>query len=65
MPQTIHKERTAHLASYTYVQEMLINIKTCRLNNPISHLEHPFHRPLITSYFHLVNIAKVLRTTFL
>ena len=28
MPQIILKERTAHLGSYTFLQEMLINIKT-------------------------------------
>ena len=27
MPQIILKERTAHLAGYTFLQEMLINIK--------------------------------------
>ena len=28
MPQIILKERTAHLASYTFLQEILINLKT-------------------------------------
>ena len=59
MPEIILKERTAHLASYTFVQEMLINIKTLRLNSSINHEEHLFHRTLITSYFRPVNIAKV------
>ena len=27
MPQIVLKERTAHLASYTFLQEMLISIK--------------------------------------
>ena len=65
MPEIILKERTAHLASYTFVQEMLINIKTLRLNSSINHEEHLFHRTLITSYFRPVNIAKFLRTAFL
>ena len=65
MPEIILKERTAHLASYTFAQEMLINIKTLRLNNSINHEEHLFHRTLITSYFRPVNIANFLRTTFL
>ena len=59
MPEIILKERTAHLASYTFVQEMLINIKTLRLNSSVNHEEHLFHRTLITSYFRPVNIAKV------
>ena len=64
MPEIILKERTAHLASYTFVQEMLINIKTLRLNSSINHEEHLFHRTLITSYFRPVNIAKFFRTSF-
>ena len=32
MPQIILKERTAHLASCTFLQEMLINIKTSQLH---------------------------------
>ena len=28
MPQIILEKRTAHLASYTFLREMLINIKT-------------------------------------
>ena len=65
MPEIILKERTAHLASYTFAQEMLINIKTLRLNSSINHEEHLFHRTLITSYFRPVNIAKFLRIAFL
>ena len=64
MPQIILKERTAHLASYTFLQEMLINIKTRHFHSYINHQEHFFHRKLITSYFCPVNIAKFLRTAF-
>ena len=65
MPQIILKERTAHLASYTFLQETLINIKTCHFHSSINHQEHLFHRTRITSYFRPVNIAKFLRTAFL
>ena len=65
MSQIIFKERTAHLASYTFLQEMLINIKTRHFHSYINHQEHFFHRTLITSYFCPVNIAKFLRTAFL
>ena len=65
MPQIIHKERTAHLASYTFLQETLINIKTRQSHSSIIDQERLFHRTLITSYFCLANIAKFLRTSFL
>ena len=65
MPQVILKERAAHLAIYTFLQEMLINIKTRHFLSPINHQEHFFHRTFITSYFSPVNIAKFLRTDFL
>ena len=64
MPQVIRKERTAHLASYTFLQEMLINVKTHHFHSSINHQEQHFHRTLITSYFCPVNIAKFLRTAF-
>ena len=60
MPQIILKARTAPLASYTFLQEMPINIKTHD-----NHQERLFHRTLITSYFRPVNIANFLRTSFL
>ena len=65
MPQIILKERTGHLASYTFLKEMLINIKLRLFHSSINHQEHFFHRTLITSYFRPVNIAKFLRTSFL
>ena len=64
MPQIILKKRTAHLSSYTFFQELLINIKTRHFHSSINHQEQFFHITLITGYFHLVNIAKVLRTGF-
>ena len=51
MPQIVLKERTAHLASYTFLQEMLINIKTRHFHSSINHQEYLFQRTLITSYF--------------
>ena len=65
MPQIILKVRTAHLASYTFLQDMLINIKTRHFHSSINHQQHFFYRTLITSYFRPVNIAKFLRTAFL
>ena len=37
MPQIILKERTAPLASYTFLQEMLINIKTRHFDSSINY----------------------------
>ena len=65
MPQVIRKERTAHLASYTFLQEMLINIKTRQFHISINDQERLFHITLITSYFRLANIARFLKTSFL
>ena len=64
MFQIILKERTAHLGNYTFLQEMLINIKTRHFHSSINHQEQLFHRTLITGYFRPVNIAKFLRTGF-
>ena len=64
MPKIILKERAAHLAGYTFLQEMLVNIKPHHFHNSINHQEHLFHRTLITSYFGPVNIAKFLRIAF-
>ena len=65
MPQIILKEITAHLASYTFLQEILINIRTRQFHSSINRQDHLFHRALTTSYFRPVNIAKFLRTAFL
>ena len=65
MPQIILKERTVHLASYTFLQDIMINIKTRHFHSSINHQKHLFHRTLITSYVRHVNIEKFLRTTFL
>ena len=60
MPQIIRKERTGHLASYTFfTREMLINMKTRQSHSPIKDQERLFHRTLITSYFCFANIAKL------
>ena len=47
-----------------FLQERLINIKTCHFHSSINHQGHFFHRTRITSSFCPVNIAKFLRTTF-
>ena len=57
MPHIILKERTANVVSYTFLQEMLINIKTRHFHSSINHQEEFFHRTLIAGYFRLVNIA--------
>ena len=51
------KEQLIYTAT-PFLQEMLMNIKTCDFHSPVNHQEHLFHRTLITSYFHPVNIAK-------
>ena len=65
MPQIIRKERTTRLASYTFLQEMLINIETRKSHSSINDQERVFYRTLITSYFCLANIAKFSTTSFL
>ena len=60
MPQIILKEKTANVGSYTFLQELLINIKTHHFHSSINHREQVFHRTLITGYFCPVNIAKFL-----
>ena len=62
MPHIILQERTANVVSYTFLQEMLINIKTRHFHSSINHREQLFHRTLITGYFRF--IAKFLRTGF-
>ena len=56
MPQIIRKERTAHLASYTFLQEMLINIKTRQSHSSINDQERLFteHLPLATSVLRIL-----------
>ena len=61
MPQIILRERTANVVSYTFLQEMLINIKTRHSHSSINHREQLFHRILFTSYFRPVNIVQCLR----
>ena len=65
MPQIVVEKRKTHSSSYTFLQEMLVNIRTRHFHSFINHQEHLFHRILITSYFFPVNIANFLRTRFL
>ena len=50
MPEIILHEKAAHLASYIFLQEMLINIRKCKFHSSINHQEHFFteHWPLAT-----------------
>ena len=48
MPQIILKEKTAHLASYTFFTRDVDQYKTCHFHSSINHQEHLFHRILIT-----------------
>ena len=60
----IIKERTANVVSYTFLQEMLINIKTRHFHSSINHREQLFHRTPITGYFHPVEYCKVFKNGF-
>ena len=42
MPQIILKERTVRLGSYTFLQAMLINIKTRHFHSSINHIVKSF-----------------------
>ena len=64
MSQIILKGRAVHLASYPFLQDMLINIRIRQVHSSINHQEDLFYRTLTTSYFRPVNIAKFLRTAF-
>ena len=48
MPQIILKERTAHLASYTFLQEMLIHIKRRHFHSCSIHQEHLITEKLLS-----------------
>ena len=65
MPQIILKERTAHLASYTFFTRAVDQYKYISLSQLYHHQEYLFHRTLIASYVRHVNIAKFLRTAVL
>ena len=58
------QERTAHLASYTFLQGMLITIKIRHFHSSINTKNTFFTEHFITSYFRPMNIAKLLRTAF-
>ena len=63
MPQIILKERAGQLASYTFLQEMLINIKAHLFHSSMNYKGQLFDRTLITGYFRPVYIAKFLKLT--
>ena len=51
MPQIILKKRTAHLVSYNFLQEMLINITTCHFDSSINYQGHLFTEHLSLATF--------------
>ena len=65
MCQIILEERTDHLGSYTFLQEMLINIKKRCFHSSNNHQERLLHRTLINGYFHPADIAKFLMDFFI
>ena len=66
MPQIIRKERTPHLASYTFLQEMLIKIKTLHFHSSINNQERLFEYLRILQHRCFpVKLGKFLRRPFL
>ena len=63
MPQIVLEERTAHLASYTFLLETLIKLKNVTFTVLPTTKNTFFRRTHITSYFRPVNIAKFLYTS--
>ena len=63
-PEITFKRETFYLASYTFLQEMLMSIRTGQIESSINHQEHLFYRTLTTSYFRPVYIVKFSRTAF-
>ena len=61
IPQIILKESTAHLGSYTFLQETLVNIKTCHFHSSINHQEQLFHRTLTLATFVLLILQSCLQ----
>ena len=65
MPQVILKERTAHLASYTFFTRKFDQYKNTSISQLCQPPRSPFHRTLTTSYFCPVNITKFHEPAFL
>ena len=51
MPEIIIKESTTHLGSYTFLQQMLIKIKTRHFHSSLNRQEQLFHRTLTLATF--------------
>ena len=51
MPQIILKDRTGHLASYTFFTRYVNQYKKRHFHNSVNHQENLFHRKLITEVF--------------
>ena len=64
MAQIIPKERTVYLASYTFLQEILINIKTRQSHSSINHLEHVFSQDTYDQLISSFEYCRVLKNNF-
>ena len=64
MAQIILKERTVHLASYTFLQEILINIKTRQSHSSINHLEHVFSQDTYHQLLWSFEYCRVFKNNF-
>ena len=63
MPRIIFKERTSHLASYIFLQDLLMNIKTLHFHSSINHQDHLFHRTPLTQVF-FRGVSKTFNNAF-
>ena len=64
MPQIIINQRKAHLASYTFLQEILINIKTRQSHSSINHLEHVFSQDTYHQLISSFEYCRVFKNNF-
>ena len=64
MAQIIPKERTVYLASYTFLQEILIKIKTRQSHSSINHLEHVFSQDTYHQLISSFEYCRVFKNNF-
>ena len=65
MPQIVLNERTVHLASEAFLKTDVDQYERQSLSQLYQPPRTPFSQNIFTSYFHPVNIAKLLRTASL
>ena len=63
MSQTILKNRTGHLASYTFFTRYVNQYKKRHFHNSVNHQENLFHRKLITEVFKNTVLQKNFRSS--